>query len=287
MFSLNFCLLGTSSPLCDAHWQSVGPFSIQPGDLSYPIGIGAATQLWVHEDTAYVGTVNGGVWRTNTFHTYDAFEGPHWEPTTDQSPCNSITALSASNDDSLTVIAGCGHPSNGGSVSGEARGVIVTHDGGDTWASMNALQGYYIGGVLVSGSGTTADILVSTAECEKPRSGTTNQVTDPYGLGTCVLGIWRSTHFSVFTHVQRSNYSVNSLARHPSTPTTIFASRLVTVAAAHTPSSIMQSTDGGTTWGRSVNHISKRLKQCMTDEHNSCITDDYLPIWACMSMYLC
>jgi hypothetical protein len=213
-----------------------------------PTNIGAAHSVWSQGDTAYLGSVNGGVWRSLSFHTYDAFDGPHWEPTTDDMPCNSISSVSASSMDPLTVVAGCGQVSNGFGRRGELRGAMVSIDGGDTWSMIDFPKGYIVSSVVVSGSGKNAEILVATILCDLPISGTTGAQTNPYDCSAEQVGIWRSMNFSgPFTQVYSGK--VKNLLRHPSVPSTLYASVLIDT---DTDPSIIRSTDKGQTWEGSV-----------------------------------
>ena len=96
----------------------------------------------------FVGTVNGGVWRTTTgtYSTADsvdndgdvlvdeADEFPHWTPLTDQFGSLSVGAVSLSLLDPNTVFAGSGRFSSGFGDGGAQIGILKSTDGGDTWA---------------------------------------------------------------------------------------------------------------------------------------------------------
>src|SRR5947208_1280219 len=86
-------------------WQERGPGSIDEGQAEADYGIfssslddpvsGGVEALAPHptnKNILYVGTVNGGVWRTTD--AYD--EEPKWTPLTDQLPSLSIGALAFS-----------------------------------------------------------------------------------------------------------------------------------------------------------------------------------------------
>ena len=129
-----FLLADSSSPVCYSHWQSVGPFAVDPGtDLGHPAGMGGVTSSY--ESTAavlngFVGTAHGGVWRS-TVRT-KSFEGAHWEAVTDHMPCSSVSALAGSILDTAVVAVGCGLDSGAGGRDGEPMGVMITLDRGNT-----------------------------------------------------------------------------------------------------------------------------------------------------------
>ena len=104
----------------------------------------------------FVGSANGGVWRTAD----GTATAPAWTPVTDNQPvqCSSIAALTVSGADSQTVYAGCG-----GSTSsemgadwnvlntGEWGGVMMSSDGGDSWKMTGFPQNFYVTSIVASG----------------------------------------------------------------------------------------------------------------------------------------
>ena len=125
----------------------------------------------------FVGTVNGGVWRTTT-GTYSTADGvdndsdtvideadefPHWEPLTDQFGSPSIGAVAISPLDSDTVFAGHARFSSGGGDGGPRSGILKSTDGGDTWAPVgenNKLTGVNVFHILPTSIGTPATQVV-------------------------------------------------------------------------------------------------------------------------------
>lgn len=131
--ALCMCLVAdSSSPVCYSHWQSVGPFSIDPGtDLGRPAGIGGVSGYYsVSILEAFVGTAHGGVWRSRV--SAHSVVGAHWEAVTDHMPCSSISVIAGSIDDEKVVAAGCGLDSSGDRRDGEPMGVMITIDRGNT-----------------------------------------------------------------------------------------------------------------------------------------------------------
>jgi hypothetical protein len=78
-------------------------------------------------NTLYVGTVNGGVWKT----TQDQSSSPQWTTTTDLFPSLSISAL-AFNPGGTTLYAGTGNFSSAGQGD-QGAGLLKTTDGGAHW----------------------------------------------------------------------------------------------------------------------------------------------------------
>lgn len=125
----NIEIIATGIP----EWVAQGPGPITGGQVAgiadQPV-TGAINAIAAHPANPaiiYVGTVNGGIWRT-----IDG--GTNWEPLTDQFPALSITAMAFDPSDSTnqTLYAGTGRGSSSG-LGGKAIGLLKTVDGGATW----------------------------------------------------------------------------------------------------------------------------------------------------------
>jgi Ca2+-binding RTX toxin-like protein len=89
----------------------------------------------------FVGTVNGGIWRTtngnNPFKgaVVDPTAQPDWTPVTDHLPSLATDDIRFSPLDNTgnTLFAGTGSASSLGKSGGQAIGVLSTTDGGDNW----------------------------------------------------------------------------------------------------------------------------------------------------------
>jgi len=101
-------------------------------------------------DILWVGTVNGGIWRTKNATD----EHPSWEPLTDDQPGLSIGALDLDPTSSTVLLAGMGRRSSFSSTGDTLTGLLRSTDGGDTWTAINppALVGQNISGVAVRGT---------------------------------------------------------------------------------------------------------------------------------------
>lgn len=101
--------------------------------------VGAVKAVAAHPtdpDVVYVGSVNGGVWRTRNARS----ARPTWEQLTDRERSLSVGALEFDQTDSThqTLVAGTGRFSSLKRVGGMLIGVLRTGDGGATWTTLDA-----------------------------------------------------------------------------------------------------------------------------------------------------
>ncbi len=155
-------------------------------------------------DVAYVGTVNGGVWKTENIRAQVGGKlSPHWYPSTDatNATCSSIGALAIDPGNSLRVVAGCGNPSNYGSYQSMTAGVMLTLDGGATWQMTNFGVQSAMAGVVDTAGGralqmTVTDVVLQANDCMVVSTRYEylgNTLISSNGCtSTCNVGIWRS-----------------------------------------------------------------------------------------------
>jgi photosystem II stability/assembly factor-like uncharacterized protein len=113
--------------------------------------VGAADAIAVHPanpDIVFLGTVNGGIWRTNNATA----PKPTWTHLTDDQISLSIGSLEFDSTDSThqTLVAGVGRFSSLSNAGGMRSGLLRTTDGGATWTMIDgdgALRGLNISGV--------------------------------------------------------------------------------------------------------------------------------------------
>jgi hypothetical protein len=156
-------------------WSFAGPatYATRGGDPLHPplTAAGAAQNIakGANGSSWFMGSVNGGLWRTTTFG--DVL--PTWDNVLDNQPvtCSSIAALHVSLDNPSRMYAGCGGSTssmNGRDYnvmnSGDWSGVMSSQDGGTSWTMTSFPINYYVtdiietdGGLLVSAQSNLFD----------------------------------------------------------------------------------------------------------------------------------
>jgi hypothetical protein len=121
-------------------WIEQGPGPVNAPDFtnspSTPAGaIQAIAADPTNANVVFVGSVNGGVWKT----TNATAASPHWTPLTDQAlPGLSIDSLAVSPVDPNTLYAGTASLSAMGGAGSSGYGLARSHDGGATWSVVAA-----------------------------------------------------------------------------------------------------------------------------------------------------
>ena len=125
-------------------WVPQGPGLTQDGDLNiapmHPTA-GCVTAIAPHptnQNVIYIGTANGGVWRTD--NALDA--NVRWKPLTDDQLSLSIGGLAIDPTDATgnTLVAGIGRRSSYGGSGGALKGILRTTDGGATWTRLGEVD---------------------------------------------------------------------------------------------------------------------------------------------------
>ncbi|GAA1056851.1 hypothetical protein GCM10017608_11330 [Agromyces luteolus] len=205
-------------------------------------------------DIAWIGTVNGGIWRTN-----DATSAsPHWVPLTDQQASLSIGALEldptvASN---TVLLAGIGRVSSFGRISGPLTGLLRTADAGTSWTPLGGAQ---LAGESISGVAPRGTTLVVAS----------NSNSNVIGGGQG--GIFRSTNGGTsFTRLSGNgtsglpNVGVFDLVGDPGDPTVLYAG---------TQQGIFRSLDTGASWTNVTNNLTG-ISNATTNNLEFAVHDD-------------
>src|SRR6516162_330670 len=120
-------------------WVEQGPGPILNGQdeglTNNPVAGAINAIVPISADIVFVGTVNGGVWKTSNATAAT----PTWTPLTDaQLPALSINSLAVSPVDSNTLFAGTGSTSSFSFNGSPGFGVARSTDGGATWTVVAA-----------------------------------------------------------------------------------------------------------------------------------------------------
>lgn len=217
--------------------EGPSPFEGGQSEATNDNQVGAVNALAAHPtdpDVIYIGSVNGGVWKTTnaTIGTSD----PTWTPLTDQAGSLSIQALAFDPTDNThqTLVAGIGRVSSLGRIGGSRLGLLRTTDGGNNWTALTDLTGSNISGVAPRGT-----VIVASAD------------DNDGGFSCSNTGIFRSTDSgATFTQVTNgiSGGSVDALASDPSNDAILYASIVRATSDCGGVTGIYKSTDTGSSW---------------------------------------
>jgi autotransporter-associated beta strand protein len=202
-------------------------------------------------NTFYVGSPNGGIWKTTD-------GGKAWTPLTDNQASLSIASMSLDPTDPTrkTLIAGTGLTSNGfiGSLNnifvsqgGVQNGLLYSKDGGTTWTSLGAgtLAGQTVIDVAVRGNVILAATFEPSGAFFGIASGTTG-------------GLYRSTDAgATFTQMAPASGlppgPITSLVGDPTNTNRFIAAVTASSATTFASTSIYVSNDAGATWTQVFN----------------------------------
>jgi len=234
-------------------WMPLGPGPIDYGQtehvapkdtsgqyLNEVVGaIQAVVASPTNPDILFVGTVNGGIWRTNNATA----ASPTWTPLTDNTKSLSIGAIAFDPTDpsGQTLVAGVGCWSAYSREGGILSGILRTTDGGATWSQLDGtgtvkLDGKNCSGIAVRGN----TILVSVD------NATSSNYAD--------VGIFRSTDGgATFTQISNATGTglptgiAYDLVADP-VSLNVFYTAIVGANVPGSSKGIYKSTNSGATW---------------------------------------
>ena len=222
-------------------WEPLGPAPMLSGQtegiVDNPV-VGAIHALAPHPtdaDILYIGSVNGGIWRTSS--ATDA--SPSWAQQTDEFDSLSIGDIAFDPTDAQhrTVVAGVGRFSSYGRRGGSRSGLYRTTDDGASWNHVGSdLQGLNVTGVAPRG----AIIVVAVNRANS------NSCSD--------LGLFRSTDTgATFAQARLVNEGIPAgrsfaLAGDPADSVVLYASIIFGDVCDGGSNGIYKSVDTGATW---------------------------------------
>ncbi len=213
-------------------WRDVGPMR---GGRAYAVAGNA-----MEPDTFYMGSVGGGVWKTEN-------DGRTWKPIADAGiPIGSIGAIAVAPSDPNIVYVGTGEPDIRSQIS-YGIGMFKSIDAGETWTHIGLKDTRQIG-----------KIVVDPHDPNRVYVAALGHVYDANGE----RGVFRSTdggtHWKkvLFNREHPKDVGAIDLALDPQHPQTIYASLWATrrppwpvYAPTNLPGGgLFKSTDGGDTW---------------------------------------
>jgi hypothetical protein len=231
---------GCSTPV-ESRWVEQGPRPLLNGQTAGLPGnpvAGAINAIAIdhqHPGTAYLATVNGGVWKSKDVNA----ASPHWAQLTDlKLPALSINSIAISPLKSSVIFAGTGSTSSDGLEGSSGFGVIRSTNGGETWS-------------ILAGATFTGRRINSIVPTTITTGGLEGQVV----LAATLFdrgGVYRSTNGGAsFTRVSGSaglpDGGVSNLIADPTNPMRFYAG-VPSFFGAGAGAGVYRSDDGGVTW---------------------------------------
>ncbi len=225
----------------DDGWAAAGPAPVTNGQVTNIVPndeiSGAVQGLATHPtnpDIAYVGTVQGGVWKTLNATAVS----PTWVPQTDFLSSLSIGDIEFDPTDATgnTLVAGIGRTSSFAATGGNQTGLLRTTNGGTSWTELNA-----------------ATIQNQTFRSVAARGNIIMGASDTRWSGGGGAGLFRSTDSgATFTQVSGSsglpNGPVSDLVGDATNPSRFY------IAVRQT--GVFRSDDSGATWVNVTNNLT-------------------------------
>ena len=228
--------------LSGLQWRDVGPMR---GGRTYAVAGNAA-----QPDTFYMGSVGGGVWKTEN-------SGRTWFPVADDPktgiPIGSIGAIAVAPSNPDIIYVGTGEPDIRSQHS-YGIGLFKSTDAGKTWHSIGLAETRQIGKIVIDPADPNRVYVAALGHVYKANSE---------------RGVYRSTDGGArWTKVLASasdpdNVGAVDLALDPQNPQTLYASLWATRRppwAVYAPTNLpggglYKSTDGGNTWHQLTNGL--------------------------------
>jgi hypothetical protein len=239
-------------------WVPHGPAPVEGGGVNAAPNdqIAGATHVAVPHPSdpgkLWIGTVNGGIWRTS--NATDA--NPNWIPLTDPFPGYSIGSIELDPADASILLAGVGGVSAFKGAAGPRPGLLYSTNGGDSWTEINhaKLVGGNFRSVAVRGNVLLAASTFWNSDTDKgglfrsDDTGTSwDQISDAFGSGLPKGGIF-------------------DLVGDPDNPNNFYAS--VDDDPNENDAGIYFSDDAGETWSKVSNDVD--LDDVLTGPGSTC-----------------
>ncbi len=151
-----------STRISTGGWTFIGPNASENDNIhAHYNGIGRVDRLAFHptnENIIYIGTPNGGIWKTTN-------GGNSWIPLSNYIPSLGVSGIVVdhSNSNRIYVLTGAGDNaiSSGDRYFNRSAGVLVSHDGGDSWEQTGELSANPYNGLRLIQSPEDPDVLIA------------------------------------------------------------------------------------------------------------------------------
>ena len=210
-------------------WRLLGPF--RAGRITSVVGVPSDPTVY------YVGTPDGGVWKTND-------GGRTWKPRMDELRVSSIGAVAVAASNPNIVYAGTGEESPG-------EGIFKSTDAGKTWTYAGLKETRYIDGIVVDPRNPDIVTVAASGEFNPSPDRGIYRTTDGgrnWKKALFVDNNWGGVDIAVAP--DNARLLLAALLRHPSTPPQQVPAPLPgdDPAKPMVDAEIYKSTDGGATW---------------------------------------
>lgn len=216
-------------------WTDMGPTAVSNGGLingTTGAVSGHVISIGLHPTNtaiAYIGTRNGGVWKTTD-------SGTTWRPLTDDQPSMAIGALAVDPVNPNVVYAGTGDPiPNTSCFNYYGAGLLKSTNGGDTWTQLGVAEFRFrgISSIAIDPSNTNT-IYVGTGRANLASA----TLACDFIPGLPSNGVYKSTDGgATFTLLLAVGAGIDRIVIDPTSPQTLYVARANV--------GILKSTNGG------------------------------------------
>jgi autotransporter-associated beta strand protein len=218
------------------------------GDTGNVAGAVGPIAVVPNSDTMYVGTPNGGIWKSIN-------DGASWTALTNNQASLSIASLALDPANPATLIAGTGLTSNGSVCSGDScfvtgsgglrNGLLLSNNGGTSWTPLNP------GGIFTNQ--TVADVAVRGQTILAGTYETSALISDPRTTGGLYISTNGGANFNPVSAIAGSGLPAGpatSIVGDLNNAKTLYVALTAPDISGYASTAIYQSINGGTTWGK-------------------------------------